>query len=370
MGFKSLGTQFQTDIVSDQVAPPWLQNPVGSAYLQAMGQGLDLVRYRSAQASLIHMPGQGSSTADYYIGLDRLLTQGANESSAAFEARLSAAFDTWQHAGNDWAVLQQTLAQLTPYQPKVSIISDTNTWSWYNEAQPSSVPPNTFLSLFANWNWDDEAYDPHPLSLTAWWRFWLILQSGLNIVGGTITHATTGAPVEITTASAHGLSTGGVVYIDQVEGVVGANGGPFVVTVIDTTHFTVPTTGTGSYTSGGYVFSPDAENWAHPFPSLGTPGAPTLGGSASTSLGFGNVPPSFWVTLRSVVQTFKAAHAWLRWIIVSYDSSWFNQDTGLIGTGMPDGTWGPNVVIDYTSHGQGIYVATRYSNARFVPGVI
>jgi hypothetical protein len=339
-----------------------------------MGQGLDLVRYRSALASLLHMPGQMpisaiATSADYYIGLDRLLTQGPNETQSAFEARLSAAFDTWQHAGNDWAVLQQALAQLSPYQPKVSVVSDSNTWSWYNEAQPSSVPPNTFLSLFLNWDWDGESYDPHPFNATSWWRFWLILQSGLSIVGGTISGATAGTPVEITTSSPHGLSTGATVYIDQVQGVVGANGGPFLITVIDTTHFTVPTSGTGSYTGGGYVLTPDAQNWAHPFPSLGTTHAPALGGNPVVSLGFGNVPPTFWTTLRQVLQTFKAAHAWLRWIVVSYDASWFNQDTGIIGTEMPDGSWGPNVVIEFLG-GKGVYVATRYSNARFVPGVI
>jgi hypothetical protein len=278
MGFKNLGTQFQTDIVSDQVAPPWLQNPVGSAYLQTMGKGLDLIRFRSAQASLLHMPGQGDTSADYYIGLDRLLTQGQSEPYLTFEARLSKAFDTWQHAGNDWSVLEQVLSQLLPLQPAARTISETGRWSYYPEAGNTALPPSEFLAKTSNWNWDNASSFWHPLSPTAWWRFWLVVNAGMTVVGTSINGATFASPIEFSTTTPHGLVTNAQVYIDQVSGNLGANGGPFMVVVDSPTTFYIPgLNGTGIWSGGGYVYRADQQGWAAPFPCLGTPGSPCLG---------------------------------------------------------------------------------------------
>lgn len=368
MGFSTPNNTFQLDIVSDQVAPPWLQNPVGGAYLQTMGMGLDLIRYRSAQASLVHMPGLGDPSANYYIGLDRVLTQGVNEPAATFVIRLKTAYDTWQHGGNDWAVLQETLALLTPAQPKAAVVNNVGKWSWYNEAASTAIPPSTFVAVTSNWNWDGNAFDPHPLSPTAWWRMWLILFAGTNVVGGTITNATNASPIEFTTASNHGLTTGNTVYIDQIGGNLGANGGPFSVVVDSVTTFhVVGLNGTGAYTSGGFVYNPDAQFWAAPAPTLGQPSAPALGAAPNMSLGFLNVPPSFWTTLIAVLSSWKSASAWLRWVIVSYDSTWFVQDAT---ANQPNGTWGPNTTFSTDGNGRTSYVATRFTNARFVPGVM
>ena len=459
MGFSQLGTTFQLDIVSDRVAPPWLQNPVGSAYLQTMGMGLDLIRYRSAQASLVRMPGQGDPSANYYIGLDRVVQQGPNESSANFILRLTAAYDTWQHAGNDWAVLEQALAMLSPAQPIARVVSNGTRWSWYNEAQATTSPPNNFVAVVSNWNWDGNTFDPHPFSPTAWWRFWLILSAGTNIAGGiaaSITNATNASPIEFTTSAPHGLSTGNTVYIDQVRGNLGANGGPFTVTVDSATTFHVTgLNGTGAFVASppGYVYVPDAQFWAAPFPTLGQPAAPCLGststgipitnatnaspiefttsvphglvtgnqvfvnsvggnlaantnsglnppfqppgtpfnvtvdtattfhvvglngsgaytsggyvflvGTPTASLGFGNVSPTFWTNLRAVLSKRKAQNGWLRWMVVSFDTNEFTPDSP---GNQPDGSWGPTATIL-----AGVYVATRWTNARYVPGVI
>ena len=320
-GFKSLGAQFQTDIVSDQVAPPWLQNPVGSAYLQTLGQGLDSIRYRSAQSSLIHMPGQGDSSADYYIGLDRLLMQGQGETSAAFEARCSAAFDSWQRAGNDWSVIAQTMATLQPYLPAIRTVSDTVRWSWYNEnGFAPQTPPSEFLASVSNWNWDNEDPSQHPLSPTAWWRFWLIVNAGMSIAGTSINGATFASPIEFSTTTAHGLSIGQTVYIDQVSGNLGANGGPFVVDPANygaSTFSLTGVNGTGIWTGGGYVYAPDANNWVAPFPCLGTPGSPCLGVSTY------GIPISGATNASPVVYTTSVAHG-----LHNGDRVYVNEITG------------------------------------------
>jgi hypothetical protein len=73
------------------------------------------------------------------------------------------------------------------------------------------------------------------------------------IAGGTITSATNGSPITITTASAHGLSNASIVNVAGVLGNVAANGF-FGVTVLDGSHFTLSgSTGSGVYTSGGTV---------------------------------------------------------------------------------------------------------------------
>ena len=70
------------------------------------------------------------------------------------------------------------------------------------------------------------------------------------VIGATQTN-----PVSINSPS-HGLSTGDVVYIYLVEGMVEVNGGPHTITVTNANNFTldgVDGTGYGAYTTGGQV---------------------------------------------------------------------------------------------------------------------
>jgi len=371
MGFSTQTTTFQLDIVSDRVAPPWLQNPVGSAYLQTMGMGLDLIRYRSAQASLVRMPGQGDPSANYYIGLDRVLTQGTNESNANFILRLTAAYDTWQHAGNDWAVLEQALAMLSPVQPVVRTVNDTQRWSWYLAAASTSSPPITYRANTPNWTWDSGTFDPHPLSLSAWWRFWLLLYSGTHIAGGiaaTITNATNASPIEFTTSANHELVTGNTVYIDGVRGNLGANGGPFTVTVDSATTFHVAgLNGTGAFVASpaGYVFATDAQFWAAPAPTLGQPAAPCLG---STSTG---IPITNATNASPIEFTTSANHGLVTGNQVFVNSVGgnlaANTNSGLTPPFQPPGT--PfNVTVDSatTFHVVGLNGSGAYTSGGYV----
>lgn len=68
----------------------------------------------------------------------------------------------------------------------------------------------------------------------------------------TISAATAASPIAVTTGT-HGLNTGDIVLITGVVGNVAANG-KWVVTVVDSTHFSLNgSTGTVAYTSGGSV---------------------------------------------------------------------------------------------------------------------
>lgn len=76
-----------------------------------------------------------------------------------------------------------------------------------------------------------------------------------------IANATFAAPIQITTATPHGYSTGQVVTITGVTGNTAANG-VFRITVVNSTQFTLNgTTGNGSYTSGG--FGNGTSRWLH-----------------------------------------------------------------------------------------------------------
>ena len=67
-----------------------------------------------------------------------------------------------------------------------------------------------------------------------------------------ITNVTATSPIQVTTETPHGLSTGQIIAIPSVNGITQANG-CFEITVIDSENFTLNgTTGTGSYEGSYY----------------------------------------------------------------------------------------------------------------------
>lgn len=161
MGLFELGTAFAADTVSDQVAPPFLQGPNGSAFLTAaLGQQLDQLRFRSAAAIANRFPLLADQTALYYLGLDRLLTQAVGESSATFAGRLSNYLNTWQIAGTDWVILQQVLAQIAPIEPTLPaafVVNDYGDWAFYFPGSTPQTKPPLAVQFFTNWDWDSVA---------------------------------------------------------------------------------------------------------------------------------------------------------------------------------------------------------------------
>jgi len=72
-----------------------------------------------------------------------------------------------------------------------------------------------------------------------------------------VSAATNATPIQITSSSPHGLSTGALVTITGVQGNVAANG-TFPVTVVNTNNFTLNgSQGSGTYTSGGTIYLPN-----------------------------------------------------------------------------------------------------------------
>lgn len=179
---------FIDDIVSDQVAPPWLQQGayqqgpgIGGRYLQTLGIELDTIALRARQAAVVGLPGIGDPSGLFYIGNDRLLKQSASESNASFALRCSGAFDSWRIGGSDWGVLQQVLTQFIGFAgglPPARIVDNSQYWSFYPAGATTSVPPLHNTTVAGNWNWDNHGVlEWTGLFGSGWWRYWLIIDS-------------------------------------------------------------------------------------------------------------------------------------------------------------------------------------------------
>ena len=179
---------FYADIVSDNVAPPWLQQGangqgpgVAGRYLQACGTALDTMALRGQQAAYVSLPGVGDPSGLPFIGLDRVMVQGASEPNATFALRLTGAFDAWQHGGSQWGALQQVLALFTGFAggtPPARTVSNAAVWDYYAAGASTATPPIHVLASPKNWNWDGGAEVTGLVpGATPWWRYWLILDS-------------------------------------------------------------------------------------------------------------------------------------------------------------------------------------------------
>ena len=92
-----------------------------------------------------------------------------------------------------------------------------------------------------------------------WPRWPTKFQRGQTSATGGIADVTQANPGSVTTQTAHGLSTGNVVYITNVQGMTELNGNSYTITVTSTTTFTlgVDTTSFTAYVSGGtYYLTP------------------------------------------------------------------------------------------------------------------
>lgn len=131
--------------------------------------------------------------------------------------------------------------------------------------------------------------------------------SSLTIVPGTlcgtaITGASNGTPIQITTQTAHGRTTGDYVFIASVVGNLGANGFS-QITVTSATQFTLNgSTGTGSWVSGGTVLLCQTATFLADVAGLvGSSGAKQISQAVTSNTGVSvsNVAPFFGAAFES-----------------------------------------------------------------------
>jgi hypothetical protein len=299
---------WQTYFTTPGVAPPWLLGTIGTLKLRLTGATVDqltgepAVGGKSGYAAEVGNPVKCDASALPVIGKDRLLPQGGFESTSSYRQRLKLAFDTWQKfSGNDWGILIQTLIQITGL-------------------NGATAPRVRCISNSGAWNWFEAGADT---TQPPWhWK-----STSSSTAGGWLWD----------TSAPYGPDC------DQQESAM-HNANPWW-------RFWLVLESVGS--------AAFATQWV----TLGTGGQPTLGNLTSGSLGFNNVAPSFWATLRTVLDPFRSAHSSLRWILVTFSSTLVNPANTPDDVHNPDGTWGHGYKIV-----SGQYQASWIANILPVPG--
>ena len=149
-----------------------------------------------------------------------------------------------------------------------------------------------------------------------------------------------------------------------VAGVVGntAANGQWRIIVTGAQSFTLTySAGSGGYVAAGSV----TPTWAAPGPVWGAPGA-RWGATLDPNLSMGlSIPPSEVASLRAIASTWKGQHAWVRWIMISFDATMYDPSKGLGDATLPDGTWGT-----WERTASRVSRPSRNANTRFCDGVI
>lgn len=85
--------------------PPWLLDPAGAAFLQALGAGLDDNVQRMREAVKASFPALGPADALPVTGDEVGMPRGTIEPEATYRSRLAAAWDLWPRAGTALGIL-------------------------------------------------------------------------------------------------------------------------------------------------------------------------------------------------------------------------------------------------------------------------
>ncbi len=145
------------------VAPPWLQGYVGSRILYTCGLIFDEIAEFVTQGMQARMPGIGTPTALPYVGRDRKIVRGFDETDDNYAARLPLWLDVDHHKtrGSPYALITQLKGYLAPHELRIRTVDNNGTW--FSEDEDGTRYENL---AEGNWDWDGG---------TDWSRFWVIL---------------------------------------------------------------------------------------------------------------------------------------------------------------------------------------------------
>lgn len=139
--------------------PRWMQAFVSSRVFYTSGLVLDAMRTLVLTSLRARFPNVNQPDALPYLGRDRNLDRGPNESAESFVARLTTALDTFATWGHPRELLNALLAYLSPDTPLVRTVTDLSIWD--------TISSGTWSRAFeSNWNWD---------GASKWFRAWVVL---------------------------------------------------------------------------------------------------------------------------------------------------------------------------------------------------
>lgn len=149
-----------------RLSPPRLRTSRAARMVYSfIGLPLDQIAQAAEEATKARFPSICPDDALPFIGRDRGIRRGPNESTDHYRARLLLWIDVWRGAGVGRAMLDQIAGFLSPQSPRIRI------WTQVGVVYERAAD-GTFSIQRATaglWNWD---------GFTALWaRFWLIIDS-------------------------------------------------------------------------------------------------------------------------------------------------------------------------------------------------
>jgi hypothetical protein len=345
-------------LYNDTSGPPWLQEGESGALIFTLRLAADANLDKLEQGIKARMPGIGTPTALPYIGADRVLSQGPNESAASFASRLSRSFDTWDKAGSKAAVLEQLWwfqynpAIVYPSEvPLFSIVNSDGTSANWATLYSTSDPTAPALAKITptNWNWDGLQYGRRA------WLFLYFYTEPVGLSGSALTLSSYSQPDLVVCTGVSGMSSANVGQYITLTGCAdpGNNGTWQIVHVYSPTIIDVAIVNgnTSDANNGSISWTVGRYPGTAPSPVCGCPGARVDGDTSAMDGEFkdavitcGLTNPPDMVGMQALVRLMKSASTWYPWFTMVFGGgngtagSEFSPNSAQ-GAGNPDGTW-------------------------------
>lgn len=169
-----LGTTLRDE--SDAISPSWWNGPNGQRVRYALSTPLDALLDAYTYATYAMTATYGPSDALTWIGQDRLIIQGFQQSLADYRERLVMWLDIWPYAGKPTGVMLAVQRWILPQLPQIQVVTNSSVWYAYGTGSDEFPPGQLHASApqqtigANNWNWDN-------LGTPGWFRSWLIIQA-------------------------------------------------------------------------------------------------------------------------------------------------------------------------------------------------
>ncbi len=156
----------------DAIAPPWLRREVGERFLYPFGLVLDAAAEWLREATRARLPGVSGLPAPPddalgLIGADRVIVRGFAETSEAYAARLTVAFDSWRRAGSAEGIMRQAAALFAPLDCPMRVVSNSGSSRTWASMAHSGDAVVYALGDAGGWDWDGDA--------GRWARVWVLV---------------------------------------------------------------------------------------------------------------------------------------------------------------------------------------------------
>lgn len=151
--------RFRTSFL--KLVPSWLSEGEGGDVLWSLGLLMDAWMERLEQGLHARFPSHAPSDALAFIGRDRRIVRGIDESAGSYVGRLLRWLDAWRRAGSAASVLGQLWGYFNTYRVRMRTVASNATravWHTLTENQSTSGDPADLVTKSvqtpSDWNWD------------------------------------------------------------------------------------------------------------------------------------------------------------------------------------------------------------------------